>query len=387
MKIALLMDQLAPGSALKLLAYPFKTIPSMGHQLDAIVIKETRTSDSQIDLMNIIPASKIIYLHDRFPKYIKVFDIKIPFLTFFGFYHLYSYFFAGAAVKKLNKEYDVVIAYCQYTSFAAKSIANTINCKYFVLAWDPSSYTLAKIYSKKFRGIIWFLRIIANLYDKIVFSGSSGVIISCNFHRRAFSSVATSKIHLLTPGCNLHSSPFASLRHRDLVTWDRWDYGNDPTKILFILKEMQNKKVKLSIGGFWHSEMLQKKFSEMVRALNLNDRVEMLGELSESEIVNICLTAKLHIHPIHEAFGMQVLEASSVGCPSIIVRGSGSAELYRHRVSGLHPADDISEFAQEIDWAFSNIDRLSDMGHAAYEVAKMNTWEEHSRKILRIISN
>jgi glycosyltransferase involved in cell wall biosynthesis len=118
--------------------------------------------------------------------------------------------------------------------------------------------------------------------------------------------------------------------------------------------------------------------------MGLIDRIELLPELSESEIASLCLSAKLHMHPIHEAFGMQVLEASAVGCPSIIVQGSGAAELYEHRVSGLHPMDNIESFAAEIDWAFADDGRLRELSYAAYKVAIKHSWVNHSKKLVKI---
>ena len=96
------------------------------------------------------------------------------------------------------------------------------------------------------------------------------------------------------------------------------------------------------------------------------------------------MIAKLHIHPIHEAFGMQVLEASAVGCPSIIVQGSGSAELYQHRISGLHPKGDPDSFACEIDWAFDEQDRLKQLSMEAYKVALNHSWANHSHNLINI---
>lgn len=384
MKIALLMDQLAPGSALKLLSYPFQTIPNDGHELDALIIKRSETPKSQLELLNNIPKINLFYLEDYYPKFLKHFDVKIPGLTFFGFYHLYSYFFAGYAVSKINKKYDVIVAYCQYTSFAAKSISRFSKSKFFILAWDPSDFTLKKIYSDKFKNLMWLLRPIAKIYDWFAFFGSAGVINSCHFHNEAFRGVTKSPIHILSPGCTPNDSPFDREKTRDLVTWDRWDYGNNPVKMLKILALLKDKSIKLAIGGYWHTNQLRSEFIAQSEQMGLIDRIELLPELSESEIASLCLSAKLHMHPIHEAFGMQVLEASAVGCPSIIVQGSGAAELYEHRVSGLHPMDNIESFAAEIDWAFADDGRLRELSYAAYKVAIKHSWVNHSKKLVKI---
>lgn len=384
MKIALLLDQLAPGSALKLLSYPFQYIPESGHELDALVIKRSDIPSSQLELFKSIPSDNIFYLEDYYPNFLRFFDRKIPGLTFFSFYHLYSYFFAGIAIRKINKKYDVIIAYCQYTSFAAKSISRMSKAKYFILAWDPSVFTLKKIYAVKFKYLLWLLKPVANLFDWIAFYGSSGVINSCKFHHDAFRSIAKSPIYILAPGCNPAIPLHNLIKSRDLVTWDRWDYGNNPIKLLEILCLIKNKNIKLTIGGYWHTIQLRQEFIEKSKVMQLFDRIEFLPELDETEIARLCSTASLHIHPIHEAFGMQVLEASAVGCPSIIVSGSGSAELYEHRISGLHPDGSIESFASEIDWAFEDHDRLKSLSNEAYKVAVNHSWANHSLNLLNI---
>ena len=391
MKIALLLDQLAPGSALKLVSYPFQYIPSSEHELDVLIIKRSNISSSQLDLFNSIPSGNIFYLEDYYPKFIKFFDRKIPGLTFFSFFHLYSYFFAGSAVSKINKQYDVVVAYCQYSSFAAKSISrqskSKSKSKYLLLAWDPSVFTLIKIYSKKFKYLLWLLKPVAYIYDWFAFLGSSGVINSCRFHNDTFSKITKSPIYILAPGCNPDIGLYKLIKNRDLVSWDRWDYGNNPIKLLDILYLLKNRNIKLAIGGYWHTDQLLQEFIEKSKVMCLNDRVEFLPELNEKDIAELCSSAKLHIHPIHEAFGMQVLEASAVGCPSIIVRGSGSAELYQHRISGLHPEGSHESFACEIDWAFDDHDRLKQLSIEAYKVALNYSWANHSHNLLQICKN
>ena len=74
MKIALLLDQLAPGSALKLLSYPFQYIPESGHELDALVIKRSDIPSSQLELFKSIPSDNIFYLEDYYPNFLRFFD-------------------------------------------------------------------------------------------------------------------------------------------------------------------------------------------------------------------------------------------------------------------------------------------------------------------------
>ena len=92
-------------------------------------------------------------------------------------------------------------------------------------------------------------------------------------------------------------------------------------------------------------------------------------------IMKICSEAMVHVHPVHEAFGMQTLEAAGCGCPGIIPVGSGVANLFEHGISGFHPQPgDLEGIVNCINKISNDSELAQKMGLAAWEVAKNYTW-------------
>ena len=171
-----------------------------------------------------------------------------------------------------------------------------------------------------------------------------------------------------------------------MLTYDRWDIGNVPNIFLDILEGVERKDVTLTIGGFWHPDSLRHDFQQEIAARGLQGRVTLLGPLNEDDIMRLCSEAMVHIHPVHEAFGMQTLEAAGCGCPGVIPAGSGVADLFEHGVSGFHPpAGDISRMIASVNTLFSHPALAERMGKKAWEIAKKNTWLEYAKRMKEIV--
>jgi glycosyltransferase involved in cell wall biosynthesis len=96
----------------------------------------------------------------------------------------------------------------------------------------------------------------------------------------------------------------------------------------------------------------------------------------------------VHVHPVHEAFGMQTLEAAACGCPGVIPAGSGAAELFRDGVSGFHPpGGDIDAIVRILDGVFADPSLAESAGRAAWEAARSHTWLDHARSIKTILES
>ena len=144
----------------------------------------------------------------------------------------------------------------------------------------------------------------------------------------------------------------------------------------------------MTIGGFWHPMSLRQEFQDEVVRRNLQERVTLLGPLNEDKIMELCSRSMVHIHPVHEAFGMQTLEAAACGCPIIIPAGSGVADnLFQHGVHGYFPEPgNIAELVEYTEAIFNDRGKTADMGKKAWEVAKQYSWEGYASGLARIAS-
>jgi len=384
-KIGILADEIPPGGAPKLIGWPVRKLNELGVKTEALVIIEKdywRKHKEHYDfhLDNI----KIRYLFPKFPKWIQKINFKFPGMSFFSFYHIAALFFAHRSIKP--KEFDIIIANCQYSTFAARAIKKHCQIPFLFLMWDPSTFTARKIYKKRFGWKYPLLYLAAMVLDKFALGKCEAVVTSGKFHHEHLKKITTKPLEVLFPGCFVKSElPDFSLRKDMILAYDRWDIGNVPNVFLDILQRLNRNDIKLTIGGFWHPRGLREDFQEEIKKRKLEDRVELLGPLNEKMIMELCSKVMVYVHLIHEAFGMQVLEAAACGCPVLIPKGSGVTDLFEHGIHGYFPTPgNIEEFIKYIDRIFSNREETEKMSRKAWEKAKNYTWEGYAKKLRQI---
>lgn len=386
MKIGILVDEIVPGSAPKLIGWPIRRLTELGVEAEAIVIIEKDHWEKYKEHYDFhLEGIKIRYLFPKFPKLLQRLNFKFPGMSFFSLHHIVSLFYANKGISL--KEFDMIIAHCQYSTFAARNILKHCNIPFILLLWDPSTYTARKIYKKRLGWKYPFLYIFANILDRFALQKCKAIITSGKFHHEYLKKYSDKPLEVLSPGCFvIDKLPDFSKRIPMILTYDRWDIGNMPDIFLDILEKTENKEVTLTIGGFWHPEALRDSFQKEVENRKLKNRVKLLGHLNEENIMGLCEKAMVHVHPVHEAFGMQTLEAAGCGCPSIIPEGSGVTDLFEHGVSGFHPpVDDFNAIVNCINLIFNDKLLAERISLAAWEVAKKHTWIDYANSLRHIV--
>ncbi len=385
LKIAILADEMAPGSAPKLIGWPIRKLKELGIDSQALIIIEKdhwQKHKSHYDYH--LKDVKVRYLFDKFPKWIRKINFKFPGMSFFSLHHIASGFFAHRSVAE--KEFDIIIAHCQYSSFAAGDIKKHYGIPFLLLVWDPATFTAKKIYKKKAGWKYPFIYLGAKILDKIAFGGADAVITSGKFHHQRFKKLTDKPLEVLAPGCFVKEAlPEFSQREKMILTYDRWDIGNVPNVFLDLLEKISDSQVKLTIGGFWHPGSLLDDFKEEAKKRGLISRVDLLGPLDEKMIMDLASKAMVHIHPVHEAFGMQTLEAAACGCPIIIPQGSGVSDLFEDGVSGYFPKPgDFKGLLGSVNKIFSDLEKTKKISENAWKVAKNYSWENYAKNLAQI---
>jgi glycosyltransferase involved in cell wall biosynthesis len=384
MKIGILVDEIAPGSAPKLLAYPIKFLNKINIEAEAIVLINNQLNKNKKYLSTYLKKIKIRYLFDNFPKIFKLINFKFPMMSFFSLHHILGYFFAYKSIR--NNEFDIILAHCQYSAFSARNLKLKYNLPYILLLWDPSTFTANKIYKKKFSFFFPILIFLSKILDNFSLKESQSIITSGKFHHRYLKKITNKKIYILRPGCK----PSKSIkkwheRKPIIIAWDRWDVGNNPINYLEIIKNIERKDIKLIIAGFWHPYSLKQEFIKRVKEYNLGKRIIILGQLNDRDINKLCSESSLHLHLIHEAFGMQCLEAAANGCPSMIPEGSGVCELFENKKSGIFIKKiESTAFISQINYFFNNREYAEKMSVACWKASKKNTWKNYAENLKKI---
>ncbi len=384
MKIGILIDYMAPGSAPKTISQGVKNLRALGHEAEALIIMQGMDSTYQFHYEGV----PFRFLFDEFPWWARKFDFRFPGFSFFSLHH----FTAAHIVPKLIKEneFDMIVVHGTYNGFTGERLWKKRGIPYAPFVWDPASYIMPKVYRGQPLGrFLPVLEPLARWFDRRILRHCACVITSGTLHHKRLRAFTDKPLEIVMPGCFPvdRPRPFPE-REEMMLTFDRWDVGNTPMMFLDMLEKMKSP-TKLHVAGHWYPEQLKEDFLNEAKRRGLSQRIEIGGPLNEQAIQELCSRAKVHLHPNEEAFGMQSLEAAACGCPIIIPEGSGSAELFEHGKQGFFPRrdaraeyrGDMAEFARFADMILQDPELGARMSAAAWETAKEYTWGRHAQQI------
>jgi len=382
-KIGVLIDRVIPGGAEKIAIKQVQTLRELGYDARLLVINKVDKKGMEgkpfLDIMGKIP---IEYLSDRIPKFLR-FDFKFPFFSFFSFFHFSYPFLIPFTVKR--KEFDIIISHGTYTCFTAMALARRREIPYAAYIWDPITYILSKGYPKGPIKLFRFILLpIAIFLDKQILNNASFLLVGGQAHNEYFQKISNKEIHVIPPSYN-PISKLPSKRGDYLLAVTAWKPGKDPEYFFKLMKFFP--KFKLKLVGSWLSKEYKETYEKEVIANGLTKQIEVLGAVSENELVELYSKARVLIQINDDrGFGMPALEAAACGCPFIIPRGQGVCDLFDDKVDGF--------FIKEKDWdqivktlsLLMGSERTSwKMGsHAWKVVCEKYSWRKHVERLLSI---
>jgi len=109
---------------------------------------------------------------------------------------------------------------------------------------------------------------------------------------------------------------------------------------------MRRKDVKFTIVGFLHDHRVYEKINTKIKEFNLQDRFQVLTNISKRELVEILGRAKVYVHPpTVEHFGISIAEAMAMGCIPVIYEVGGAKEF----VPQKYVYTDIREASEKVE--------------------------------------
>jgi glycosyltransferase involved in cell wall biosynthesis len=379
-KVGVIIDRLASGSAPKVIGQEVRGLRGLGHEAESLVLKGGYSPVYNFHMEGI----RVRNLMDEFPDIARETDFKIPGFSFFSMHHLTSPLYAPSVIK--DGEYDVLVTHSTYTCFTTRRLKLKRRIPYIPFIWDPMSYILPHIYSTTSIGkLMPLLEPMARWADRFIMKESEAVITSGRLHHPLLKSMTDRDLEILYPGC-FPVEKVNEKREDFIFTFDRWDIGNTP-HVLLDLMPMLEKGIKLVVGGHWHPETIKDSFMAEARKRNLEDRIIMIGPLDEKAIIDYSSRAMAHVHTNKEVFGMQSLEAAACGCPIIVPEGSGVTELFESGRHGFFPKEgDMDAHAKYINRLYAEPEHARKTGNAAWEAARKQTWRKHAEDLMEIIN-
>jgi glycosyltransferase involved in cell wall biosynthesis len=131
-------------------------------------------------------------------------------------------------------------------------------------------------------------------------------------------------------------------------------------------------RLKIAGGGNGAAGLLA-----LTRELQLENRVEFLGEINEAEKLYHYANCRLvYFAPFYEDYGFVTLEAFASSKAVITTTDSGGpAELVKSGETGIVTAPDPVALAREIDTLWEERGMIERLGHQAAEFARPFCWE------------
>lgn len=152
-------------------------------------------------------------------------------------------------------------------------------------------------------------------------------------------------------------------------------------------EEKQTVRIKL-IGIRTDEE--QQKVKGWVEAEGLQDSVELIPFMQRDDLLRLMTECDLSVYPAFRDSGsMSVLEACSLGCPTICFDAGGQDAfpddiLIKVRVRETYN-ECVEAFAERLSWCFSHRDELKVMGEKSRQWVSNNmTWEKKVAEFMRI---
>lgn len=159
-----------------------------------------------------------------------------------------------------------------------------------------------------------------------------------------------------------------------------------PLKRLDLLVEaagrMQDRSLGIKIAGEGEQASLLR---ERIQALGLEGRVELLGTVSDAELVTHYARCRaVCFAPQNEDYGFVTLEAFRSGKAVLTASDSGGpAELVQDGVNGFVTAPTPESLAKALDEVASDRARAERLGQAALAAAREHTWERAIAELLK----
>jgi glycosyltransferase involved in cell wall biosynthesis len=120
---------------------------------------------------------------------------------------------------------------------------------------------------------------------------------------------------------------------------------------------------------------------EFIKNSNLVDRIYLLGNLKNSEVVRLMQEAKAMLFPsLYEGFGLPVIEAMACGCPVMTSDRGGLKEVAGDAALLIDPAS-IQSMASGMKFILDNNEAMGDLRKKGIERASHFRWSKIAEEI------
>ena len=383
MKIGVVIDRLNIGGVEKIAIEEVIALRKQGQDAQLVVLREKAVvPDAFPDLLQDVP---VTYLDIRLPRILR-FSFQFPFFSFFSLFHLTYPVLLPFVIK--TKEFDYFIVHGTYTCFSAIAIKKIRKINFSVFIWDPISFILDRVYSSSFlTPVFWLFKKVALVIDKVIIKNTDKILAGGTAHNDFFSRINPDKeIEVIYPSVHPIDKPHKKEDYVLMVT--AWKRGKHPEYVVKLLKNLPGLQLKMV--GKWVEPEYQKEFEQLISKNKFQDRVEIVGAVSESELSDYYANARVLLQTNEDrGFGMPALEAAGNGTTFIIPGGQGVCNLFTDKEDGFYTKEkDTETIIALLQLVMKDIKLATSLGNSAWtKVINNYSWERHAEQLIRVIEN
>ena len=276
--------------------------------------------------------------------------------------------------------FDVIHAHYWLSGLVAKEIANELNIPFIFTSHSLGIFLDG--YNKE--------RVDC---EKIVMTSTNSVTASSVFETMLIADIYKideNKIKKITPGVDKKIFiPDLSVEKENIIlSIGRIQEQKGQLQTIEFLnnfKKIQNDFKCYFVGGpsGKHGNEYLHELKQTIKDFNLDKHVEFLGDLPQTEIIELFKKAKLLIHTSKfETFGLVAIEANTMGVPVLTTNNGSLMEIIENNKNGYLSENLIdSNVNNFVNNLFNNVTKYEDIHFSCIEKSKKYDWMKTANEL------
>lgn len=169
-----------------------------------------------------------------------------------------------------------------------------------------------------------------------------------------------------------------------LFSYGRLDENKGFDDLIRAVADLDDSDIKLIIAGTGPEA---NRLNKLIAELNLADRVELVGQKTQPEIIQLIKKslAVINCSHVHETFGLTILEALALGKPVVASRVGATAELIVHNQNGLlYSVGDQNDLKKQLAKILTDAKLRQRLQTATQKTAANYNGQEHYRDLMSV---
>lgn len=380
MKIAVVLDQIAKGGTAKLAIEEVRELSRMGHDAQLLVLFDNKEGN----FTELLAGISVRNIWGELPRLLRV-NFRMPFFSFFSFFHLSQMLILSFVIKR--REYDLFLSHLSYTCLSVYLASRVKAVPYIAYIHDSVSYIFRKAYLKGgLKPLYLLLYPFALLLDKVILKGAFAVCKQSRFEVDYLKRVSGKKVFVVPPSTYRRKKTIPPKRGDNLVAFTKWDFSKNFQFLIELMKGLPGQR--LLVAGQWHPESYADSIREKIQQEGLQERITILGRLSEDGIKDLFDNARVLIHPLFEAWGSSLYEAACNGLTFVAPVGCGISEYLAHGSAAFYARQgDTEGFLFYINKLIDDGALALKMGRQAWKTIEKIDIENHAKMLVSIMES